>query len=538
MAINYKVIQANESLAPFLGARMTFTGGLDPLGLQNTSEATYSFLLPGLNNVTGRIRYYSFYCWLLQKYTSLNEPTSTDPKLQRDFIRTAEYIIALCSQYYDGENGSIPGSNYAAKRVEESTSFDLSTGIANLDGSTDNTYWKFSWGAFGQYYRGSLKDIGIIEEREQGSGLYIRTKSNDNDAISGEMLANAFEENIPLEARDLFFSMIKDRKTTSKAIQQLLPYFNLTVVPSKSSEERLLLKLLIQHDYPLRNDSPNALRQKTIRQLLRFAASQPESFTDMDFVYNAYISKGRVDNTTEESLFGWYYYQINEYWHYANTAILNGILGYLAILDSPGIAPLQDLITDVVQKVEVIYRKNSMFDKDDIPLSAVLDSIEADELDCVKSIKNIDNIEKVYHGLNLIFTIYRNNESELLKLKEFGKLYQLSKDQEVSTYFTKVFQLKLEQPFKVFLKNHLFRDIIYRHQYVALRKMGGGSLSTQKFVIEDYTIRFIDNFTPSFTGPRIGNLISFLKDLNVFSSEGKTTNEGDQLLTELSTSDD
>ena len=32
---------------------MNFIRGLDPLGLQNTSDSTFSILLPGLNNVTG-----------------------------------------------------------------------------------------------------------------------------------------------------------------------------------------------------------------------------------------------------------------------------------------------------------------------------------------------------------------------------------------------------------------------------------------------------------------------------------------------------
>ena len=63
---------------------MNFIRGLDPLGLQNTSDSTFSILLPGLNNVTGRIRYYSFYCWLLDEYSK--RVGSTDPKEQRNSI--------------------------------------------------------------------------------------------------------------------------------------------------------------------------------------------------------------------------------------------------------------------------------------------------------------------------------------------------------------------------------------------------------------------------------------------------------------------
>jgi hypothetical protein len=43
------------------------------------------------------------------------------------------------------------------------------------DGSTDNTYWKFPLGAFGQYYLGSLIDIGIVSRRENQEKIYVRT---------------------------------------------------------------------------------------------------------------------------------------------------------------------------------------------------------------------------------------------------------------------------------------------------------------------------------------------------------------------------
>ena len=105
-----KVIKNNQSLVPFFSERLNFIKGLDPLGLQNSSDATFSMLLPGLNNVTGRLRYYSFYCWLLDEYSK--RIGSTNPKDQQQFIRRAEYIIALASQYYQHEISAIPGSIY------------------------------------------------------------------------------------------------------------------------------------------------------------------------------------------------------------------------------------------------------------------------------------------------------------------------------------------------------------------------------------------------------------------------------------------
>ena len=88
------ILKNSESLYPFFGNKMSFIRGLDPLGLQNNSEATFAMLLPGLNNVTGRLRYYSFYCWLLDLYSKMVK--STDPKKQEAFLRKGEYLFKFC----------------------------------------------------------------------------------------------------------------------------------------------------------------------------------------------------------------------------------------------------------------------------------------------------------------------------------------------------------------------------------------------------------------------------------------------------------
>ena len=41
--------------------------GLDPLGMQNSSVNLYQSLLPGISNVTLRMRYYGLYAWLAQR---------------------------------------------------------------------------------------------------------------------------------------------------------------------------------------------------------------------------------------------------------------------------------------------------------------------------------------------------------------------------------------------------------------------------------------------------------------------------------------
>ena len=62
------VLQKGKAIYPFWGVSINLITGLDPLSLQTTSEATYATMLPGISNLTNRLRYYGFYCWLLDFY--------------------------------------------------------------------------------------------------------------------------------------------------------------------------------------------------------------------------------------------------------------------------------------------------------------------------------------------------------------------------------------------------------------------------------------------------------------------------------------
>jgi len=70
--------------------------GLDPLGMQNASTVLYQSLLPGISNVTLRVRYYGLYPWLVDQYARL--VGNPDPVVWRQHIRRAEAVYALVAQ--------------------------------------------------------------------------------------------------------------------------------------------------------------------------------------------------------------------------------------------------------------------------------------------------------------------------------------------------------------------------------------------------------------------------------------------------------
>ena len=132
-------MKPNEHIAPFLAQPVNLKVGLNHLGYRNAAEDLFTTLLPGLNNVTARIRYYSFYCWLLDKFfESREEPTIRD--YQR-FVRCSEYLIAILHAGLE-DAGGIPGIDYALTVMQDKPdAVDLLAGAFKSDGNTRGTYW-------------------------------------------------------------------------------------------------------------------------------------------------------------------------------------------------------------------------------------------------------------------------------------------------------------------------------------------------------------------------------------------------------------
>src|SRR3954463_3925186 len=113
------VLQKGKAVYPFWGSSINLITGLDPLSLQTTSEASYAALLPGISNLTNRLRYYGFYCWLLNFYfTKEKRGNSTE---QYKFIRRAELMVAILMQSERKEVMQITGSNFAANLIAGQT---------------------------------------------------------------------------------------------------------------------------------------------------------------------------------------------------------------------------------------------------------------------------------------------------------------------------------------------------------------------------------------------------------------------------------
>jgi hypothetical protein len=158
--------------------------GLDPLGMQNSSINLYQRLLPGISNVTLRVRYYGFYAWLASIYA--RRSGDTNPKTWQKFVRRAEAVYALAAQRR-GDEGGMAGVQWAQRKLDADQESFVEFARHADPGADGTPYLQQAWGAYGAAYASQLFEIGI----------YAVVQDHQIPVPSpefGEALARAFED--------------------------------------------------------------------------------------------------------------------------------------------------------------------------------------------------------------------------------------------------------------------------------------------------------------------------------------------------------
>lgn len=267
------VIKKGETVFPFWGKRFNKITGLDPLGQQYPSEKIYSHLLPGITNLTNRIRYFGFYCWLLKEYIRLNPGKSLSKDSQRKFMRRSELLLAIVMTKIDSDVLQIPGSSKASDILEVSGDESI-VDISEYadDPAAEKAYWKYSSGAFGQYYAASMEKIGLIVGSKQG--IYTLTK--EKDFVSGEKLALNFEKNIEPETKELFLEIIETGELPLSKVKVLHDSYDAAGIPFKSAEWESYYAMLMGSDFPQQSESDFNHRRDTIDIILNKAKNREQ----------------------------------------------------------------------------------------------------------------------------------------------------------------------------------------------------------------------------------------------------------------------
>jgi hypothetical protein len=516
------VIKKNQLIAPFLGAKLSFIPGQDPMGMLNIGEQIFSMLLPGLNNVTERIRYYSFYCWFFGWYSKHNG--SENPKVQRNYLRRAEYLMALISA--SKEEGGIPGITKANYYYNiDASSFSLFEGTGELEDVTENTYWKNPRGIFGQNYVSSMRQMGLIRDKGDNLGIYIRTAFEKEGIVTGKDLEEAFEANITPGSLEIFLSALEVGNITHQKLIKINKDFDLINVPLRSAENSLLIQMLTEVDQPT-HDVVFYFRRNTIALYLNLLKEKETIVSVQDFVNVAYKKQGRLEGNENDTLMGWYYYQLSQYWHIVCTSSLKHLLDTLQDKTDSGWYIEEKLVNELTYDISTMFVNEYAISKN-IPF-AELRVLEEENSTIVKNIYTQNSIKGLCNALFLLKKLIHENNTTIKEQLEFAQKYNLHSSSDFIAVYNDL-KDKSEMHIPEFIKYFLKKYILNRHQIVAINKMNA-SQSTEKFLREDGYIRFVDYIDFDFSNPRLGNAVTFLKNLSIISSNGEElTAEGIEL---------
>lgn len=445
---------------------------------------------------------------------------------QYRFIRRAELLIAIIMQTERKSVRQITGSDYASNLINNALSvFDLSAG-ADKDRGSENVYWKYPAGAFGQYYFGAMQALSLAVRYENAEGdiIFNITETHPRQKVSGKQLAEAFDETLTLEIRTLFYNVVESGRLYQKNIPGLIEYFAIDKINPDTIEWKLYVDMLLDKDYPVREIEEEFTfhRRNTISSLLLSASNNNQEYNWLIYLDSCYENKFTSNENTD---IGWYCYELNEYWQFACGMIFYGVLCHLESLHTGEYLP--KFINDFSKLVI-----GELGTEEDEIIRNVISSVNETERDLLEQFDTNNNPqESAAIGFKLLFRIYECNKDQLPRLKEYMSRSKVIRDGNmadgllgISTYL----QINVAD----FIRTFMYKNVICRHQMVALRKMADGTQITNKFIIEEQIIRLIDIFPARWTSPRMNALYNLLFDLQIIDENGEITELHEKILTD------
>ena len=505
--------------------------GLDPLGMQTSSISFYQELLPGISNVTLRVRYYGLYCWLVNQYAE--HIGDTNPRSWQRILRRAEALFALIAAE-DGQENGVAGITWAIRILGEHEGEFIEFSVDAEPGS-DTHYLKQAWGAYGAAYGSQLSAIGLLSS----------SKDHDIPVLQpdlGEALADAFALTIG-QMGDSFFKVVRDGLVTREALRELAP-----MLPSKIStddRECELYKeiLFAQVDSPTQ---PDESRKKTLHLILKCAEllGKTPSIQEVRWLLYANCTvEGQPLELEEEELMEqaahWWTYQANDLIHVVFESFLKYQLDLLESYPS-GIA-LQNLVATAVDNILESMPSAPDSWSDFLGQCVLSDNaaspIENSEKSLTEALlkhggsTNFLSADVVLKALHLLACVQKrvmlNSEAIAESLDRIRPEPFRSLNTELE-YLESVSGLE----FSEVLKGLLLERTLRRHIWVATNKIRYQGDYTYLFDSDEGLVRLRAKDGPVLTNPRLGPSIGFLGDIGLLTEVG-VSSAGQKLMRQL-----
>lgn len=513
-----------ENAIPFWGARTKTANGYDPLEIQNSSTVIYTGLIPGITNVTTRIRYMGFYCWLLNrllKELENKKATTLSKKEQISLLRKSELLLAyiMHANYLIVDSSSttgIGGSKYAGDNFNiHSAGVDLKKG--------EKSYWSNEMGVFGQYYVGAMQTLGLILSPDNGHHWYRCKKA-------GLSLAAAFEKNITTEIGDKFIDCVVRGYAELKYLTGIFKTFALHEIPD-GEELDIYRKLILGKDS---EDVPysTCYRSQTIQLILNSIelgakSGQYKSYNNfvLPFLQENFENVLSHNLEVAEVKKLWFIYELNELLHYCFESFHSGLLYYLT--EEP--QSLNAVFDLLLEELEIECEERNAKVVSDLDDGSSIHKVYEN----MKKTKFVNS--RLCYGIQLLYLL---NKNTCIYLDEF--LTQRIGTEPVKREGCAPILLpaligdKEREKIQDVVKDILFKAI-NRHTRSSFEKSSPSKGIVNNYLIDDGFIWKLRELDATRTNPRIKNTLMYLIDMRLVTvTKGheylQLTDEGEKIL--------
>jgi len=520
-----------EIVEPFWAEYSSAASGRDPLAIQNSSVVIYTKMVVGITNVTNRIRYNGFFCWIFDTiFQSVDKKNSLTTQIL--YSRRAELLLAYVMVKNYPDIKGVSGSDFALKNMESTV--NLARGADwEYKQIGEKVYWQNPQGIFGQYYSGVTRVLNLINHPSSINELNVYTLTE-----KGTYLATAFADRISDEQRNLFWESVLQGSILESDLTRLKP-FALHIILESSREHIIYKDILLAADD--RKSDPTFNRRETIKLLLTHLFEQNEGIEDPvgSFLRTNYKRHLNEQTFRNDAATAWYFFEINELLHVAyehfHSSFLYFIETYPTLLNDK-IDELVDLTMDEFHQEDLFNEGKTLRE-----MSENAKDLQYDVYDLYtemeRSFRSGELGKCLLYALRTIIQVKVNSSSHLDQLTSFVSLAEnnFNRPGNAIQLFNELVTSHLDSSIQEVLKTILL-NAINLHTFSSYGKTKIGQALVHNYMIEDLSIWRLRNTEPNRTSPRLRNVLQYLADIGWVRNEGKVwtlTDSGIQILEQI-----
>lgn len=480
--------------------------GLDPLGMQTAGVVLYQALLPGISNITLRMRYYGFFCWVSDAYA--RRGVTTDFEIWRLWVRRAEALYALVCAEATGEGG-VGGIEWAYQALQTNNdAIDFSSAASTDQGVKQYLIQRL--GVFGAAYFTQMQETGLFEEGPNGIQRIT--------AESGLAAADSFRSAIGEDLQARFVAAIDAGKVDRATLAALRPF-----VPSEiraPSPEQEMYEGTLFAAGPQATDADRS-RSASLRLILGVARQGRERPTPESVRWALFdsVTQDQAADLERQRIL-WEAYHCQDLFQVAAASLLAWAIAIMA--ESEEGKPLTEIRGTVESRLAELNEASAS-----TAWSDYRDGIDVGEFGWRDAWARLTGRrgspeEKVWVGVSLIAALHRRvSVRDDLQQAVRSALPLNGQARSIVTELRWFDQNDKEQVAST-IGDYVANRIVLRHSWVAMQKLRRQRDYTFLFEARDGRLVCINGYQPVPTTPRLAPAIQFLEDVRLVSASGLT----------------